>query len=171
MPQEEALDQTEFASDSIDPKRCHDESSRCDLSTVEIEPELFTFNESFDVNLLDINRQQLNRSPVDANLNESIAQLEDDNNEELLNNLNKLYNNNLGLDDMISILSFEAELGRGVDMSGPITATPIVTPGLTANETLTDEFVDFDIDDSDEDQHILTNGNIRSWGKGMRSVL
>lgn len=181
---------TFLCDDSIDFRRQeHAESSRCEFivapASMDVEPELFTFNESFDANLLDINKQQPNQQSeqsnrsIEVNLNSSpnistsSSEFLFEHSVELLKNLNKLYNNQLeqaaAVGSMMTIaqnLSFESELfmrneesiGQ-IEMSGETMSV--------RDETLTlsddDEFVEFDMqdesDDVDEHSQLFSNGN------------
>lgn len=94
--------------ESIEPKRDHIEASyEFSIESVsssspavgDIEPELFPFNESFDANLLDLNIRRRRRDLLSSSASHSSSSTavnhSDATSVELLNNLNKLYANNL----------------------------------------------------------------------------
>lgn len=182
---------TFMVDDTIDFRRQeHAESSRCDLAIaythLDSEPEIFTFNESFDVNLLDLNRQQQQQqhttqnitsvkefsfsSPINASFTTTQLAKLSERNEELLKNLNKLFKNNL--DECSCTDALTGMHSVGMMMNHEANFKHFQETRTTSHEsesTFTfsdDEFIDFDLcespyddDHNDELTRLFLKGN------------
>lgn len=118
------------------------------------EPELFTFNESFDVNLLNLKNRHRNHHHHHNNASTTTISDLYNNSVDLLNNLNRLYNNlEQNCDDVLS-LSFDSEFQRTDVITKMEEATNeltiMVNNGDEEEDDNNSEFVDMDSSTSDE---------------------
>lgn len=164
-----------FSWEPIDRQRRRlDTSDELAISAMDVEPELFTFNESFDANLLDLKpvspanvaqpSSSSSSSSSACNQDTSMSFMFEHSDEQLLSQLNRLYSNEVDVTetavDALSLLSFDADLPL-VDRNEltPFTDCSEINLLDTANDTLTlsadEQFLDFPVSDDDDDD----NGN------------